>query len=330
MAENVLRGQTPASMIQAMVEKGIDRAAAAREVETARTHPYLRPPPHATGQGGVPASRLAKREWVLELMRRAALQDPATATVPVVRRPSREQFLHEFYAANRPCLIEGAMDDWPAMTGWTMEKLKARFGDRRIETQAGRNTDANYEMNSDRHRKEMSFGEYIDLVTTCGRTNDFYMTANNSGKNKAALAELWDDIVLFPEYLRDDDPANRGFFWFGPAGTVTPLHHDLTNNFMAQVVGRKLVRLIARSTALRLQQPPLLLAGGPGQRRLRQVPPVPQRARDRRGAQPRPSPVPAGRLVAPRHGDGHLHHDDVHQLRLRQRFLLLVLDLREV
>jgi ribosomal protein L16 Arg81 hydroxylase len=26
---------------------------------------------------------------------------------------------------------------------------------------------------------------------------------------------------------------------------VTPLHHDLTNNFMAQVRGRKLIRLIA-------------------------------------------------------------------------------------
>ena len=32
--------------------------------------------------------------------------------------------------------------------------------------------------------------------------------------------------------------------WIGPAGTITPLHHDLTNNFMAQVGGRKLVRMI--------------------------------------------------------------------------------------
>ncbi len=31
--------------------------------------------------------------------------------------------------------------------------------------------------------------------------------------------------------------------WIGPAGTVTSLHHDLTNNFIAQIVGRKRIRL---------------------------------------------------------------------------------------
>jgi ribosomal protein L16 Arg81 hydroxylase len=29
----------------------------------------------------------------------------------------------------------------------------------------------------------------------------------------------------------------------GPPGTITPFHHDLTNNFMAQVLGRKRVKI---------------------------------------------------------------------------------------
>ena len=33
--------------------------------------------------------------------------------------------------------------------------------------------------------------------------------------------------------------------WLGPAGTITHLHHDLTNNLMIQVVGRKVVKLIS-------------------------------------------------------------------------------------
>ena len=35
--------------------------------------------------------------------------------------------------------------------------------------------------------------------------------------------------------------------WIGPAGTVTSLHHDLTNNFIAQLVGRKRIKLLPSS-----------------------------------------------------------------------------------
>ncbi len=137
------------------------------------------------------------------------------------------------------------MDDWPAMTRWTPDYFKQRLGDRVVEVQANRSSDPLYEVNSIKHKKEMRFADYIDVVETIGSTNDYYITANNSGKNKENLKELWEDIVLFPDYLVDDESKGRGFFWYGPKGTVTPLHHDLTNNFMAQVRGRKLVRLIA-------------------------------------------------------------------------------------
>jgi len=98
-------------------------------------------------------------------------------------------------------------------------------------------------MNNVAHKRRMSFGAYVDMVESAGRTNDFYMTANNDSINRGALDGLWNDVVQVPEYLADD-PHNRGFFWFGPAGTVTPFHHDLTNNFMAQVIGRKRLRLM--------------------------------------------------------------------------------------
>ena len=48
--------------------------------------------------------------------------------------------------------------------------------------------------------------------------------------------------MQFPEYLDGRDPPG-GFFWMGPAGTITPFHHDLTNNFMAQVIGRKRLKI---------------------------------------------------------------------------------------
>lgn len=109
--------------------------------------------------------------------------------------------------------------------------------------QYGRDADQDYELNSIAHKRKMAFGDYVEQVRASAASNDFYMTANNDSLNRLALTELWEDIGQVPEYL-SQDARRRGFLWFGPGGTVTPFHHDLTNNFMAQVTGRKRLRLI--------------------------------------------------------------------------------------
>jgi ribosomal protein L16 Arg81 hydroxylase len=247
ITQNLLRGCSEASMVDAMVSAGIDRPNAAREVEAAVAHPYVRAA-IAFLKTSAPApgsdAKTQKREWVLECYRRLARQSDQQRSVPRVPRLSRREFLEQYYAVNRPVVMTGAMDDWPAMTRWTNDELRRRFGGRTVSVQTGRDADANYERNSPQHRTEMRFDDFIAL-TESGESNDCYITANNSEQNKEALKELWEDIIPFPEYLSGEDPGNRSFFWFGPKGTVTPLHHDLTNNFMAMVRGRKLVRLVA-------------------------------------------------------------------------------------
>jgi len=75
-------------------------------------------------------------------------------------------------------------------------------------------------------------------------SNDFYMTANNHAHNRRALAELWDDVGDIPGYLVPV-PGFDGFLWIGPKGTITPWHHDLTNNLLLQIAGTKRVRLVS-------------------------------------------------------------------------------------
>jgi ribosomal protein L16 Arg81 hydroxylase len=56
---------------------------------------------------------------------------------------------------------------------------------------------------------------------------------------------LLDDIGTLPSICDRAQLSRSSSFWFGPAGTVTPLHHDTLMLFHTQVVGRKRWRFIS-------------------------------------------------------------------------------------
>jgi hypothetical protein len=233
IAENLILGGHPEALIGIMIQSGIVEASARAEMDAALRSPYLR---------GVSRlhNRLAKRDWVLRIQQRLNRLGPNE--VPRRERLSGAAFLDEHYRRNEPVIITGMLDDCVAREKWTYDYLIAQLGGREVEVQFGREADPNYEMNSNSHKRLMPFGEYVAMVRDSGPTNDFYMTANNDGRNREALQELMADLPPLAEYL---EQGRGGFFWFGPAGTITPFHHDLTNNFMIQIAGRKRVRLIA-------------------------------------------------------------------------------------
>jgi hypothetical protein len=237
IAENLLLEQSPQSVFDVLISNGFSWQVAEREIRMALESPYLR-------GTDLLRNRLKKRDWILSVYRKIHRLHPGPGLVERRHKLSRDEFLREYYAANRPVIITGMMEDWPALSKWSLDYLAEAFGERVVEVQMDRNAGdagARYETNSDRFARRIEFGEFIQKLRTAGVTNDFYLTANNNSSNRAALPELWDDIVQVPEYLRSDQPG--GFFWMGPAGTVTPFHHDLTNNLMAQVKGRKLLKI---------------------------------------------------------------------------------------
>lgn len=233
IAENLILGTSPSLIVQTLIGHGITMADARAEVQAAIESPYLRGADRLR-------RRLTKRDWVLGIQRK--LNHLRPASVERRHRLDTETFLAHYYSVNRPVVITGMLDDWAAMHKWSNEYFASRYGDTEVEVQFGRDADAEYEMNSAAHKRRIRFREYVGMIESCAAGNDFYMTANNDSINRKVLAGLWDDITQIPEYLDPGKPG--GFFWFGPAGTVTPFHHDLTNNFMAQVRGRKRLRLI--------------------------------------------------------------------------------------
>jgi hypothetical protein len=187
-----------------------------------------------------PGITLAKREWLLQALERQRHLTPALAGIERRSDVSADEFLELYYAANRPVVLLGEMDDWPALQLWTPDYLKAKVGSAPIEFQGGRAGNPQFEIEMEKHRREVGFTEFIDLIRE-GRGNDAYITANNSARNRTALAPLADDIGRLDKFLAG---ADEGMLWIGPAGTMTPLHHDLTNNFLVQLVGRKRVKLV--------------------------------------------------------------------------------------
>lgn len=240
IADNLLLGNSPDSIVHSMINGGFDNATAQNEVTSTFNHPYI--------LAGIQAKiscvgKIKKRDWILDNYRLLEQDSLTFGHVDRKHKLSREAFLRDYYTTNRPVIIQGAMDNWAAMKKWNPAWLKQQFGDRVVEVQTNRNADRLYEINMEQHREQVLFGDYIDMITRNEPTNDVYMTASNGSTNSQALNELWDDIDMLPEYL-DGTDDRKGFLWFGPAGTITPLHHDLTNNFMAQVYGRKLIKLI--------------------------------------------------------------------------------------
>lgn len=248
IAENVLLGADPRDIHKQMVAAGFSPEASEREVYAAMASPYIAAAKRVAGgtaaapvRGGSSA-RAAKYAWWMEVQRRMDRLSSTHGIVPRLRRPSNEHFRDAFYAPNRPCLIEGAIDDWPALTRWTPDYLKATCGDAVVEVEGNRESADTGLLNVNR---TMRFGDFVDLVAQGGASNDWYMTAQNDRGNVAALSALWDDVRLPDLLTQDQGPIGEAFLWYGPAGTLSSTHHDLTNNLMAQVIGRKRVLLVA-------------------------------------------------------------------------------------
>ena len=88
------------------------------------------------------------------------------------------------------------------------------------------------------HAELMAFDAFIDRILRPGAGNDVYLTAYNAARNVEALSVLDGDLGFLDRFLSRQVDHPHGMPWIGPAGTFTPLHHDLTNNLLVQITGR--------------------------------------------------------------------------------------------
>ena len=234
LADGLAAGDDDAALHARLVAAGVSAAAAKYEVDRLAKDPMA-------AMLRRQAARMAKQQWLLANQQRLAIEAEGGFALDTLDRPDPAAFYRHYYEANRPAKLTGIVDHWPALARWSLDHFAAIAGGALVEAQVERERDPDYELAKDDHRRLVRFGDLIDWLRKDEPSNDIYLTAYNSGTNAAALGGLWDDLA--PVELLEARADRDGFFWLGPRGTLTPWHHDLTNNLLVQVVGRKRVRI---------------------------------------------------------------------------------------
>ncbi|KAK4475882.1 hypothetical protein MN116_000656 [Schistosoma mekongi] len=172
-----------------------------------------------------------------------------------INYPSIEIF-NTLIQSYKPFIITNAINFWPAYSNqhkWTLNYWRNNYGYRLVPIEIGtKYTDNNW------GQKLVTINQFIDKY--------FKLTNNNNNSIKGYLAqydiftqipELHNDICI-PDYCNvtgdDDDNNNNNMnsiemnIWFGPNGTISPLHHDGDRaNLLTQINGYKYVILYPAS-----------------------------------------------------------------------------------
>lgn len=174
-------------------------------------------------------------------MREATTGTPMTSfEIERVRRPSRGEFERRFVATQTPVIISGAMEGWPALERWTHEYIKTRAGERSIRVSIA-HQGVHFHDGKDKilDSSEMKLADYVDLITSETISDGLVYAA--MAPIRKWLPELWDDL-RYPLYV-DSATCAPPNLWYGPGKSVSPLHYDENQNFLAQINGHKKVVL---------------------------------------------------------------------------------------
>ena len=238
IVDNALRRIPHASLLATTTDAGIDPAQASGFMAGLSRNPMYR----AAEKMRDRHERFSRAMHHVQALRESA---PEYGHVEKRSRVSRDEFVERYVRGCRPLVLTDVTRDWPAMQRWSFPEFKRRYGALTVQVQSGRDSDDNFEVNKEKHRRETNFAAFVDRILTTDTTNDEYLTANNELLRRPEFNGLLDEIGTLPDFCVQSALKHSAYLWVGPAGTRTPLHHDTVMLLHTQIVGRKRWRFVS-------------------------------------------------------------------------------------
>jgi len=178
--------------------------------------------------------------------------------------PSALEFYREYVAPNKPCIIEGGLEHWPALSTWTDANLAERLAGQQVTvdmTPNGR-ADAVLDVEGQQplfvtpYKQQMSFGEFVTLFRDSRSASPPvvpYLQHQNSNLTEELSALIQDVEPHIPwatEALGVMPEAVN--LWIGDDRSETSFHKDHYDNLYAVISGSKTFTLLPPAEVYRM------------------------------------------------------------------------------
>jgi len=154
-----------------------------------------------------------------------------------IHAPQREYFELNYVNRNKPVILTGISNEWPAISKWTPSYLKSIGGKSIVDVRFVKNAEFQPTIKANR---KLPFSEFINLLLTESPDGRYSMEATPL---RHISSRLLDDIDI-SAYVNQPKPTV-----FLGRDTFTPLHyHTIANSLLCQIHGTKNSQVIFASS----------------------------------------------------------------------------------